>query len=651
MAHTISPQLLVVEDDGGLNTLIQKRLKQEGFSITGVVNGTDALDMVEQNSALVLLLDYYLPDISVMTIIERLKQSGSQVPFIIMTGDGDEKIAVEMMKLGAMDYIVKDTNFLDLLPTVVRRVVDEIDTKQKLAEAEKAFRDTNQILGSVIKASPLAIISLDNEAQVLLWSAAAERMFGWKEHEVKNSPLPIVPQTMLGDFRIMLQSIISNKSCMMRELRCLCKDGEMIDVSISIAPLFGDAGDVQGTMGIIENITQQKKTDLEKKQLEAQLQQTQKLDAIGTLAAGVAHDFNNILTTVQGYSDLMLMKMDEADPLYRDINQVRTAAGRGAALVRQLLIFSRKQPMEFRYIDLNRVIDDLLKMLYRLIGEDIKINTDISPELWTTKADEGKIEQIIMNLAVNAKEAMPDGGSITISTENKQIDTDACRLLPDARPGKFSCFSVCDNGYGIEQDILNRIFDPFFTTRRSSGGTGLGLATVYGIVKNHKGWIQVESKQGQGTKFSVYLPASNHKPDEKTDERLSIEHFQGCGEKILLVEDEEAIREIAVTILRDRGYEVHEAEDFDMAINIVERSSERFDMILSDVVLPGKSGIQLVDQLLAQDPQLKVVLCSGYTDEKSQWPIIQQRGYAFIEKPYTMVSLLKTIQDVMRSQT
>ncbi len=641
-------RIIVVEDDEGLNRLIQKRLKADGYQVFGALNGTEAVDMMRESCNAVMLLDYNLPDMSVEQILEELKNAYCTAPFIIMTGHGDETIAVEMMKLGALDYLVKDLHFIDLLPAVVSRVFEEIQTRQRLVDAEKALLDTSRILKLVIEASLMGIISIDCDAKVVLWSPAAQKMFGWEEDEVKNRDVPFVSGQLFDDFRSELHTVLQGRSTRIEMLNCRKKDGSHIDVDLSIAPMMKDTHEIVGATAIIEDITAKRKSEIEKKQLEIQLQQTQKMDAIGTLAGGIAHDFNNILTTVQGYSDLMMMKMDETDPFYRDVKHIRVAASRGATLVKQLLIFSRKQPMAFQVLDLNLVIEDMLKMLNRLIGEDINIATDLEYALTSIKGDEGNIEQVIMNLALNARDAMPNGGTIEIKTNSVYISADDCMGIPDAYDGHFVRLSVSDCGEGMEPAVKDRMFEPFFSTKKAEGGTGLGLSTVYGIVKYHKGWIHAETEPGKGTTFRVYFPVTHQKAEEKQEEHIAIEQFAGNGERVLIVEDDPAIRDISYSTLSENGYVVFDAESAEDALDLFNRENGNFDIVVSDVVLPGKNGLQLVDELLAKKDSLKCILCSGYTDEKAQLSVIRSRGYPYIEKPFTIAHFLKTIQETLQ---
>ena len=431
------------------------------------------------------------------------------------------------------------------------------------------------------------------------------------------------------------------------EYRAIASDGSVVWLRDLVTVESAEGKPVR-LKGVMIDITALKRAEEEKEKIQAQLLQAQKMEAIGKLAGGVAHDFNNLLTTIHGYTDLAMMKLNKTDPVYRDLKQVRLAAVRAAELTRQLLLFSRKQPMRLTPLNLNKTVDDLLKMLNRLIGEDISIHTHLDPDIWTVHADDGSIGQAIMNLAINARDAMPEGGKLTIKTENVYLDEAYCEAYSDARPGKFVCLSVEDTGIGMDKEIIQHIFEPFFTTKEAGKGTGLGLSVVHGIVKQHEGWINIYSEPGLGTTFKIYLPAFSGKVEEdETEETISLQELKGSGERILLVEDEAGVRKFAQKVLGENGYVVFEAANANEALDIFEREKGKFDLVFSDVILPDKSALQLLDQLLSRKPGLRVLLSSGYTDHKSQWPIIREREFPFLQKPYSLHDLLGAICTVL----
>jgi len=384
-----------------------------------------------------------------------------------------------------------------------------------------------------------------------------------------------------------------------------------------------------------------------RQQLEEQLRQSQKMEAIGQLAGDVAHDFGNLLQVIMGYSEPSLTSVFNRDMLCECIEKIRKAGERAATLTRQLLAFSRKQTLQMQVISLNSPVADMGKVLKRFIRENIELVTELSPEIMPVRADPGQIEQVIMNLVINARDAMPEGGRLTIRTENVVLDEEQCKSLPESRPGRFVCLSVSDTGTGMSKEILQRVFEPFFTTKEPGKGTGLGLSIVYGIVKQHDGWINVYSEPGKGATFKVYIPIVSEKPEEKAEEKIPLEEFSGRGERILVVEDEPAVLEYNAEVLREMGYTVFEAEDAEEAIDIFEKENGNFDLIFADVVLHGKSGLQLADQLLSVKPDLRVLLCSGYTDYKMHWQIVREREFQFLQKPYSLVDLLRSVRETI----
>lgn len=386
----------------------------------------------------------------------------------------------------------------------------------------------------------------------------------------------------------------------------------------------------------------------DRRHAEEQLRHSQKMEAIGRLAGGVAHDFNNLLTGIKGYAELALLNMEETEPLYGDLMEIHNAAVRAAELTRQLLIFSRKQPMAFNPVDLNEVIGKSLKMIRRIIGENIAVDFVQKHDLWTVNADETSIDQILMNLVVNAADAMPQGGKLSIGTENVTFEEGVSIFMPGGRPGRFACISVSDTGTGMDREILQNIFEPFFTTKEAGKGTGLGLSVVYGLVAQHEGWIHVTSCAGQGSTFNTYFPVIEA-PKKTKKEMMCPQECLSPSERVLLVEDEESVRRFVTKVLEKQGYVVLTASRTDEAMEIFGREHGAFDLIFSDVVLPDKSGIELIDGLLALKPGLRVLLSSGYADDRSQLSIIRERGFPFIQKPYSVSDLLEIVSRTIKA--
>ncbi len=373
------------------------------------------------------------------------------------------------------------------------------------------------------------------------------------------------------------------------------------------------------------------------------------------MAGGIAHDLNNILLVIQGNIELFKMDIETTSPFYEYLTAIQDAYVRASNLIHQLLLFSRKHPMEFGPLDLNKTIENLLSMLKRIIREDIKIESLLQSNLLPIKADKVNIEQVLMNLILNAQDAMPKGGTIKIKTDNVMVDSQFCKTVPYAYPGEFVYLEIADKGKGMDPVLVEHIFEPFFTTKEEKKGSGLGLAVVYGIIKQHKGWINVMSELDKGSQFMIYLPIFDL--DNQTEELQKIEgiskdsqlnNFKGNNQRILVIEDEEQVCQFLKKVLEKHGYIVFEANNAQKALDIFNREEGNFDLIFSDVVLPDMNGPQLVTELLTKKPDIPVLMSSGYFDKKYEIATIKDKGYRFIEKPYSLTKLLQTVYEIMK---
>jgi PAS domain S-box-containing protein len=514
--------------------------------------------------------------------------------------------------------------------------------------AENELKETNEFLRSLLEASAAGIVYLDKDGKVRIWNRAATSIFGGDAEEVLGRfPAPVPPEQE-SEFHQLRERVLAGETVTGLETRRRRKDGSLIDVSISVAPLKDAQGEVQGTLAILTDITARKRAEEALHQKEEQFQQAQKMEAVGRLAGGVAHDFNNLLTAIMGYGELLLMKITDQSQV-RLIDQIMHVCERAATLIRQLLALSRRQPLRPVFLDLNKVVEGMEQLLQRVIGEDIQLYIDLEPGRPWVKADPGQLEQVIVNLAVNARDAMPRGGNLHIKTCHETLDEARAETIREARPGTFVVLQVADTGMGIEREVRERIFEPFYTTKGPGEGTGLGLATVYGIVTQHEGWINVSSEPGRGASFKIYFPVAEIEPEEKSLDALSLEGLKGAGERILVVEDEDELRDLALRMLRGKGYQVAGAATVAEALEVFAREQGNFHLVFSDVVLSDQSGLQLVEELLARKPDLKALLTSGYADEKVQWPVIRAKKYPFLQKPYSLSNLLKTIAEVLKS--
>ncbi|HEY7544240.1 MAG TPA: ATP-binding protein, partial [Blastocatellia bacterium] len=426
------------------------------------------------------------------------------------------------------------------------------------------------------------------------------------------------------------------------------KDGSPVWVQLSAFAVKDEQGNTTRYESFVRDITERKHAEEALQRTEEQLRQSQKMEAVGRLAGGVAHDFNNLLTAIIGCAELIWAQINQNDPLRPTVEEIIKAGERAAALTSQLLAFSRKQMLQPRVLDLNLVVTNLEKMLWRLIGEDIELVTILAPDLGRVKADPGQIEQVILNLIINSRDAMRDGGKVIIETANVDID-DAIPHL-DMRPGPYVMMAVSDTGAGMDEETRQRIFEPFFTTKETGQGTGLGLSTVYGIIKQSGGDVGVYSEAGAGTTFKIYLPRvqDTGSLERRSGERIS--KFAGMpkgSETILVVEDDQPVRKLACQALRLSGYHVLEAANAGEALLICERHDGTIHLMLADVIMPQMSGRELAARLAPARPQMKALFMSGYTDNAVFFQSGLEEGVAFIQKPFTPNSLSRKVRKVL----
>jgi two-component system cell cycle sensor histidine kinase/response regulator CckA len=508
--------------------------------------------------------------------------------------------------------------------------------------AEDALREANQTVRALIEAIPLAIIGLDFDGKVTSWNRAAREIFGWTEEEVLGKLPPFIPANDMEFVRANLEGARRGETIAGVEKQRLCKDGSTVDVVLWTAVQRDASGAPAGLISVIDNAT-------EAKRLQEQLRQSQKMEAIGRLAGGVAHDFNNLLTVVTGFSQYMLDSLDLDEAAKSAVEEILKAGNRAASLTNQLLAFGRRQMIQPRVLDLNRVISDMRRMLRRVIIEEIALEFALAPSLWKVRADAGQIEQIMMNLVLNARDAMPQGGRVTIETENLELTRREARGHQDLKAGRHVVIRVSDTGQGMDADTQRHLFEPFFTTKGLGRGTGLGLSTVYGIVKQNGGDIAVASQAGRGSTFTIYLPAVDGDAEEpRAPEPAPV--FHG-SETILVVEDEPGVRRMAGELLRRQGYTVLEASDGPAALDLAQRYGGPIDVVLTDLIMPQMSGQELARRLTALRPAIRKVFLSGYADDFLAQRGISGAGGIFVQKPFTPDVLARKLRAALEGET
>jgi PAS domain S-box-containing protein len=754
-----SLKFLHLEDDINDVELAQATLAAEGIECTMVIagDGDQFVAALEEGGFDLIISDYALPSFDGMTALALTREKHPHLPFIFLSGQMGEEFAIESLKRGATDYVLKAR--LSRLAPAVRRALQE--DKERLAhlQAEKTLQESEERYRSLFDNSIDAILLTKPDGRILAANPEACRIFGSTEEElcrigrervvaaddskvqaaleertrtgrfrgeislcrkdgtsfpgeistviyrdsagndktsmiirditarrateealrqfskvVEQSPVCIIITDTTGAIEYVnpkfyevtgysMEDVVGQNPRILKSgetsseiyktmwetiskgetwqgvLHNRKKNGELYWEAATISPLRNIDGVITKYFAIKEDIT-------ERKILEGQLQQAQKLEAVGQLAGGVAHDFNNMLGVIMGYAELALMKMAPSEPVYANLCEIRTAAERSADLTRQLLAFARKQTIAPKVIALNETVSGMLKMLKRLIGEDMHLAWHQAPDLWLVKVDPSQVDQMLANLCVNARDAITDVGRITIETGNIIIDANYCATHAYVEPGEYVRLIVSDDGVGMDKETLTHIFEPFFTTKRVGQGTGLGLSTVYGIVRQNKGFINVYSEPGQGTTFTIYLPRHMGENGEAVKEAAAESAPRG-NEMVLLVEDELTILKMADLMLEGLGYTVLTAGTAAEAIRLFREQSGKIRLLMTDVVMPDMNGRDLARELRSINPRLNCLFMSGYTANVIAHHGVLDEGVHFIQKPFSLSDLANKVREAL----
>ncbi len=508
---------------------------------------------------------------------------------------------------------------------------------------EGLLRESEEIYSTILRTTSDGFWVTDRKGKFLEVNDAVCRNLGYSRDELLRMSVSDIEAVEKPEEILQVVQRIMERGSDRFEGVHRCKDGSLrnVEISVNYLPPPNDR-----FFAFLHDITDHKLAEAEKGKLQAQLQQAMKLEAVGRLAGGVAHDFNNLLTVITGYSELLLQKIGKESPMHGEVEEIKRAGERAASLTQQLLAFSRKQIIEPKVVHLDHLVAEMHKMLTRLIGENTALQATTGKSLGSVKVDPGQFQQILMNLVVNARDAMPDGGKIVIETANVDLGEEYCALHPYVTPGRFVMLSVSDTGKGMSEEVKAHIFEPFFTTKERGSGTGLGLATAYGAVKQAGGFIEVYSEVGIGTTFKIYFPRVEEeavKPvkDDRTTDR------SGGTETVLLVEDENLVRGLCVQILERLGYKVLRGSNGTEAIAVAQKYGDRIDLLMTDVVMPGMSGVELAAQLVQRHPETRVLFTSGYTDDAIVHHGVLGEGVSFIGKPYTPSALARKVREVL----
>ncbi len=633
-------RVLLVEDSEDDAALLLRELKRAGYDVSfDRVYTADAIETsLAKHDWDLVISDHGMPAFSGTEALQIVRRIAPDVPFIFVSGSIGEDIAVAAMRAGAQDYVMKG-NIRRLAPAINRELKDS-EARRRERMTEEQLRSTGEILRSVFAASPLAIIATDVNGLVTLWNPAAERLFGWKREEVIGRENPVVPDHARETIEARRELVKQGETITDVEARRLRKDRTFVDVTVTVAATRDRDGVPDGVTVVYQDLT-------DRKQLQAQFLQAQKMEAVGRLAGGVAHDFNNLLTVITSYAELLRAESKPDDPRDDDLAQIQRAADAATALTRQLLSFSRQRVIEPRVIDLNEIVAGATKLASRLVGSTVEMLSDLDANTGTVKADPGHIEQIVMNLAVNARDAMPRGGKLIIST--RRVDAHELHENTAAAGGvtAHAMVSVADTGTGMDEATQQRMFEPFFTTKPIDKGTGLGLATVYGLVKQYEGTVRVKSELGVGTTFEIYLPTAQEAVDKAPRASGDAANSNTAG-TVLLVEDEPAVRAVARRVLEGVGYLVIEAPDGQTALRIAETRAGSIHLLMTDVVVPGMGGLNLAASFLGRRSTTRVLFTSGQeytTDEMSD---VRKSKHAYLKKPFTPDELVRAVQGALK---
>jgi PAS domain S-box-containing protein len=644
-------KMLVVDDEQGIRITLKEFLKEDGYEVHVAENADAAIKLLRQIEFDVVVSDIILPRVTGVDLLKAIREVAPYVKVIMMTGEPTVETAAESLRSGAFDYLFKPIS-KDVVLKIVRNALNiktleedkrrleeenrryQENLEHLVGERTKALRDSENRLRTILDSIPVGVVTIDMETHKITdVNPFAARLLALPKEQIIGSRC----------YRFI---------CPSEEGACPVTDqGERIENSESVLVL--ENGDKIPILRTVSRFMLGKREYLlesfidlaDRKKLETQLQQTQKMEAIGTLAGGVAHDFNNLLTSILGNSELALAKIDLDDPLHEEIEEIKNAGQRAAALTRQLLIFSRKQIIQPRILNLNEIISDIKKMLVRMIEEHIELKMNYAPDLQSVNIDPTQIEQVVFNLAANARDAMPSGGTLTIETENLELNEKHFqRPLIDKEPGPYIKLSIRDNGVGMDEETQTHIFEPFFTTKEIGKGTGLGMSTVYGIVKQNGGFIQVDSEKGRGTTFEIYLPAVEGSTEPKT---MPSHEVSPGSESVLVVEDDHSLRKLVCNILEKYGYQVQEAPNGEEALKVIAENEKPIHLLVTDVIMPGMGGRMLAERLQSQQPDIKVLFMSGYMDQTISHQDLSAAELNFIEKPFSPQKLANKIREIL----
>ncbi len=643
-AHNI----LVIEDSEADFLLIERRLREDGLPaacqrVASLDGLREALDATVWD---VVLFDYSLPQMDFMQCLELVTTRLPDAPLILVSGRVGEEKAVELLKLGLWDFVLKDG--LVRLAPAIENGLREAHSREARRNADQALRESQAYLSAIVDNLPATVSRWCPDSTLTYANGEYMRVIGRGENVVGRRWLDFVPEEGRGELEAYCQRLAACPRKSSLEHDVIASDGSRRCFAWIDVPVFDNPEPPMEFLSIGIDITERKEAETEREGLEAQLRQSQKMEAVGQLAGGVAHDFNNMLTAILGHAEFVREKIRSDPAILQDIDAIIATGRRTAELVRQLLAFARKQVIVPEVMDLNEVVDGMLKMLRRLIGENIELLWEPGEDLWAIKMDPAQVDQILANLLVNSRDAISGPGKVIIATTNVELDEIYCAAHAEFRPGAYVVLAVSDDGCGMDKETLGRVFEPFFTTKELGKGTGLGLATVYGIVKQNHGFINIYSEPGQGVLVKVYLPRHGGVAEAKKPASGPLEQSTG-SETVLIVEDEASLLDLGRCFLERLGYKVLSASMPAEARQLVQTYPGQIHLLITDVVMPETSGPELWKYLSGVRPALKCLFVSGYTANVITGHGFPEEHIHFLQKPFSLQALGAKIREVLGS--
>ena len=631
-------RILVLENDSSSAQNICDLLESDqnvSFQIVLASNVPGAIPASAYGSVDALLLGIHSQNGAGLARVTELHSQFKSLPILGLISAGEESLGQQVLEAGAAEYLVKETLTRELLQKAVKYAVSHTHAEIALRQSEQRFHDLFENAKDIL-------FTLDLEGNVTSLNKSAEEVMGWTRSEALQLHLKsLVAPEHLNLCSQMMQRILNEEPLQHFEIAMLRKDGRRVLLQASARLIYSN-GEKYGIQGMARDVT-------ERRRLETMVQQSQKLEAIGRLSGGLAHDFNNLFCVISGHTELLTEQMEPAQPALKNLAQIKKAVDSASSLTRQLLAFSRKQVFHPRILDLNAAVVETKKMLGRLVGEQIEFFTSLHPALGNVRVDPVQLEQILVNLVLNARDAMSQGGKLTIETANVDLEEGAKSKRAIVPAGKYVALSITDNGCGMDEEAQSRIFEPFYTTKELGKGSGLGLATVYGIVKQSGGFIWVYSEVGKGTSFKIYLPRVDQAA-EKAGAPLPTAEAPRGTETVLLAEDEQDVREVAREFLESGGYTVLEARDGNDALQIAAQHSGSIDLLVTDMVMPRMTGQELAARLQRKRPELQVIYMSGYSEHAAAEAAQGDSLMRLLTKPFSRTAILRLVRQTLNER-